>query len=440
MEMRNHVVKQSLNLGLLLLVTLGLSIADCLAQAASASRVDGARTITLDEAVDRALNAAQPNPAANLAQLSVEVAKEHRKGVQADYFPKIGSTFTNLHFNKFLGDQIQLARRSVALPLLNKDQTLVAFTMTQPLTPLFKVQQVVKIARADERIAMAKAGMAVAELRANVEQAYYRLLISQRQEISAEATVRTLESQLQLVSTSPPPLTQLAERQQALLAATKTLYTVKSEVLEFTQSLNALIGLPRETELLLTTPRISLTDEPAISLIDATAQAMITNPAVIEAEQTVVKARAATKLSKLDYIPDVAVIGGYSYQTALPLLPNDFSFVGVMASYNVFDFGKREHTAKERKSQLEMAEAGLAMVKAQVGAAVQKSYFEVARTRRILQLVRQFTVSNQSAPAGYEPESRDASASQAKAEAELFQAELDYRLAWIGLKRAIGAQ
>src|SRR5512138_1805719 len=110
MDMRNYVVRHSVIWGLLLLVTLGLSVADCLAQTANASRVDDARTITLDEAVNRALNAAQQNPAANLAQLSVEVAKEHRKGVQADYLPKIGSTFTNLHFNKFLGEEIQLAR------------------------------------------------------------------------------------------------------------------------------------------------------------------------------------------------------------------------------------------------------------------------------------------------------------------------------------------
>ncbi len=54
------------------------------------------------------------------------------------------------------------------------------------------------------------------------------------------------------------------------------------------------------------------------------------------------------------------MMGGYSYQDNLaPLLPHDFSFVGIVATYNVFDFGKREHTIKGASAQAEMAEIGL---------------------------------------------------------------------------------
>jgi hypothetical protein len=46
-------------------------------------------------------------------------------------------------------------------------------------------------------------------------------------------------------------------------------------------------------------------------------------------------------------------MGLYAYNdNAVPLLPRDFSAIGVVGSYNVFDFGKREHTIKERKAQL----------------------------------------------------------------------------------------
>src|SRR2546429_4390303 len=74
--------------------------------------------ITLDEAKARAAAAAN---AADLARLSVDAAKYHRQAAQADYFPKIESTFANLHFNKFMGQTIQLARRSADLPLARKD-------------------------------------------------------------------------------------------------------------------------------------------------------------------------------------------------------------------------------------------------------------------------------------------------------------------------------
>ncbi len=42
------------------------------------------------------------------------------------------------------------------------------------------------------------------------------------------------------------------------------------------------------------------------------------------------------------------MLGGYAFQNnLLPLLPRDFTFIGVMATYSIFDGGKREHTRKQ---------------------------------------------------------------------------------------------
>jgi outer membrane protein TolC len=129
----------------------------------------------------------------------------------------------------------------------------------------------------------------------------------------------------------------------------------------------ALIGFAPDTRLILAMP------EPAaetISLTQATQQAVTNSPEVVEAEQTLVKAKAASRLSKLEYIPAVAVTGGYvnQPQPAIPLLPNDFSFIGAIATFNIFDFGKREKTVSERNTQVELAEANVAMVKSKVAA------------------------------------------------------------------------
>jgi hypothetical protein len=134
------------------------------------------RRITLDEVKSRT-GAAK---ATDLAKLSIDAARYHREAAQADYFPKIDSTFWNLHFNKVMGPGVELARRTAELPLAGKDQTLAAFTITQPVTPLFKVHQAVDIARADEAIARAKAGALVAQAYNNVERLYFALLIAQR--------------------------------------------------------------------------------------------------------------------------------------------------------------------------------------------------------------------------------------------------------------------
>jgi len=170
----------------------------------------GARCLTLAQAKQQATTA--ENPMARLAQLQVEAAKQHRLGAQADYFPKIGTTFTNFHFNKFMGEVIPIVHpiqgvtTTAGLPLAGKDQFLFAGTLAQPITPLFKIRQVVNIARADERIARAKAGMPIAETARNVEKAFYGALIAQQQLVAAQASAAGIESKWLVASNSSQPL------------------------------------------------------------------------------------------------------------------------------------------------------------------------------------------------------------------------------------------
>jgi outer membrane protein TolC len=211
--------------------------------------------------------------------------------------------------------------------------------------------------------------------------------------------------------------------------------TANSQVTELTQSLNTLMGLPLDTQLELADPPPVI--EP-ISSGQPTQQAIDKNPEVVEAQETLVKARAASHLSKLDYMPDVAGLWGYSYQTVIPALPRDFSFVGFMATWNVFDFGKRERTMSERSTQVKMAETNLALVRAKMAASTQKASLDVQRTRRILELTRRVASIYRAMPADYQTASLEMTATRAEAEGEMFQAELDYRLACAELKQALG--
>lgn len=400
--------------------------------------VNTARLITLEEAQQQAAGA--ENPMARLGALQVEAAKQNRQVFTAQYFPQISGTFANLHFNKFLGERFQINRPvagttiPIALPLANKDQTIVAFNLIQPLTPLLKIQQAVKIARADENIARAKAGMAVSETASKVEKNYFDLLIAQRELIVARVKGRTIQDKYLIASNSRAP--QLSAVQEAeLIGAEKTLVLANSKVQELSASLNGLIGLPEETELDLVAPQPFVEE---VSLAEATQKAMMTNPEVVEAEQTAIKARAGRRLAKLDYVPDVAVLGGYAYQTAVPLLPSDFSYVGVMATYTIFDSGKREHTVKMRNAQVEAAELAVVLTKAKVAASIKTSYFEMDRSRMLSQLSQRMVSTSRVVNAGYQPNSSEVLEARARVEAEMFQAELACRLAFARLKTLMG--
>jgi outer membrane protein TolC len=409
-------------------------------------RSDGTRQrITLEQVKQQPVVDPSSNPLAHLGELSIEAAKQHRLGAQADYFPKIGTTVANMHFSEFLGQVVSIRRplagsvSQVAVPLFSQNFTVVAVTFVQPITPLFQVYQVVKIARADERIAMAKAGVPIAKnIRdTQLEETYFKLLIAQRKLATAELKLRRAETGPLYASASiqsvraPVPDAELVDVKKAVAAE-------GAEVKELTASLNRVMGWPDDTELELVPPDPLIEN---ISLEEVAEKPLGANPEVIEAEQTAVKARAAAVLSRLAYMPTVAAMGGYIYQNAVPLVPSNFGYGGVLVSYNLFDFGKRERAVKEAAAQRGMAEIGVELTKAKVAGNVKKAYFELERSRQLSQVTQQMGSSmTRLINVSSSPESIDVKEVRAKVETELFEADLAHRQSYARLKALMGPQ
>src|SRR5262249_23249422 len=177
----------------------------------------GPLRITLEEAMARAVACY----ALVAASAGVSAAHFHHKALQSDYFPRVGAYLVNLHFKKFMGDTIQLFRRGIifptvsrTVPLFDKDQTFIGPTVTQPLTPLFKIHEAVRIAKADERIAQAKTDAVSIQLAADVERTYFDLLIAQRRQAEARANVEIAERKLQIASVAAAPVDGVVERSE----------------------------------------------------------------------------------------------------------------------------------------------------------------------------------------------------------------------------------
>ena len=356
-------------------------------QESSLVRSSQGRHLTLDYAQQVA---SQPDTLlARLGQLEVDTARQLRLATRADYFPQIATVFYTAHFNKFLGPEFVLRPRAlgtlgalgaptIGFPLFGQDQNFIAVTATQPITPLFKVREAVAIARADENIARAKAGMAVATNASAVEKNYFDLLLAQKEAALAEARVRNARAG-QGAGTTLVTLSVEQSGVETTVDADYALREASSKVGILTASLNELLGWPADTRLELEPPT-PLAE--TLSLQQVVAQAFKANADVIEAEQNVRKAEAASNLSKLDYVPDIAVTGGYVFQDdVIPALPEDFTYIAVIGSYNIFDFGKREYSMKARSTQLRMARTALELTKAKVAASARASYMELEQAR-----------------------------------------------------------
>lgn len=381
------------------------------------------RYITLEQAQQVA---SQANTLmARLGQLEIEAARQVRLATRADYFPQIGTIFTNLHFNKFMGPEIVLRPRAagattIGLPFIGQDLTFIAVNAIQPITPLFKVREAVAIARADEDIARAKTATAGATVANAVERNYFDLLVAQHEVALAEARVRTASAG-RLVASAALAVVSVERAGGETREAEKALDASLVRVTELTGSLNELLGWPKDTTLELEPPA-PLSER--LSLQEAVGTALQANADVIEAEQTVRKAEAASTLSKLDYIPDVAVIGGYVYQVdTIPALPRDFSYIGVTGSYNIFDFGKREHSVKARSAQLQMARTALELTRAKVAAAVKTTYLELERSRALKEIARN---------------GLDVRTAQTQVSLEMLRRDYQHRQAYAKLKEMMG--
>jgi outer membrane protein TolC len=402
------------------------------------------RRITLEQVQQQSANRAA-SPLAYLSHLSVEAARQHRLAVQADYFPKFGATFMNLHTTDFLGQIVQVRRpfvgttTQVPVQIANQDSTTAILTFVQPITPLYDVHQAVRIARADERIAMAKAAASVSRnaRQAEIEETYFKLLIAQRQLTSAQWKVRSGENR-PLYASASAGLVSASTPKPQIVEARKAVETAAAAVKELTASLNRMMGWPEDTELELAVPEPLVEN---ISLQEISDKSPAANPALVEAEQTVVKARAAERIAKWAYVPTVAAVSGYLFQNIIPAVNSNFGYGGVMVSYTLFDFGKREHTIKEARAQLGMAETALQLTKAKIAADVKKSYLELERSRQISQVAQKMGSSaGLLIKASSNSESLEVQAARADVEVQMIEADFAHRQAFGRLQALIDAK
>lgn len=321
----------------------------------------------------------------------------------------------------------------VPVNIISQNGTFFNVAAVQPVTPLFAIYQLVKIARADENIARAKAGMPVTEAARKVETNYYELLVAQRELTSAEADAKKIQGKWLTASSGAPSVS--TEQETDMIGAEKAVVLAASKVKELTASLDEMLGLPEETRLELVPPEPLIED---VSLQEAADKA-VANPDVVEAEQTAIKAHAGLVLAKAEYFPIAAIVGGYTNQNSVNVvLPRDYTYLGFFATYTIFDFGKRERGVKERKAQSEAADLGVQLTKAKAAGAVKSSYLELERSRKLSQLARRMVSASRVVEASYHPDNPEVESARAKMEADMFRAELEYRQAYANLKSLMG--
>jgi outer membrane protein TolC len=154
-----------------------------------------------------------------------------------------------------------------------------------------------------------------------------------------------------------------------------------------------------------------------------------------------VKAHSAARLAKLEYGPGIAIMGGYTHQRMLSdtVLPENFAYIGVVATYTLFDSFKREHTVKEAAAQAQAADLGAQLAREKAAAALKTAYFELERSRDAYFVARQM-LSVPHTGVSFVSAGPEAESSRARAEADVFRTEMGYREAYTTLTRLMAGR
>jgi outer membrane protein TolC len=406
--------------------------------------------LTLDEAKQRAV---ANSKLLALAAANVEGKGYATKAMRAQYFPQVIGNVVYFHFNDDLGTVITTPGRHVTgpkgvplafppavainLPVLNQDTTLTTVAAVQPLTALLKVRAGVKAARADEQIAQAQLDKGRRELISGTEQLFWGLLAVQRLRAGAVQAVGAAE--MMAKGPSAP-----VEVRLALMEARQALQQVENQLADLQEQMDLLLDLPTCTHLELVEPPVPAM--PVACADEAVSRALAASPEVREAELNVVRAQAGVCADKVDWLPSVAILGGWSNQTAADYIQPNIGFIGVMGSYTFLDWGKRRNTIREAENTVGLANLKVRTTQDDVRKKALKAFRDLEQTQAAIKTAQEMVgLRAEAAKMARTPEALknpgpllEASKKLGEAQVDLVKAELAYRTAYVLLMELLG--
>jgi outer membrane protein TolC len=420
-----------------------------------------AKRLSLQEAVDLAL---ARNHVVRLARLSVDEKDRAKDAARSAYFPQVRND-TNLIR---LSDTQLIAIPAgglgrVGTSLIPPDTLIInqggvntatnGTGVVQPLTQLFRVKAANDVARAEALASRGKARSVEDETALRVRQIYYRVLIAEVRLRAALAKIQasddTERERIQQVRYGSALDADLIESRARTLQARQELLTTELQRSDLQMQLNDVIGLPLTTALQLD-PNVSPVSGPPVRCERETCvrTALDSHPDLAEARAQVDRAASAVRLAKYDFVPDVEAFARYSFQKNVPFLADHFGTIGLRASIDLFEGGRKRAILREREIQLAQAKENLARITDDVALRVQTAYNKIERTRQMVAVAnelvalraesRRVATEQLARGSALGSQAKESTALELDAQAALLQSQLDYVQAADEMDTAIG--
>lgn len=410
------------------------------------------KRLTLPEAVNLAVKG---NSGLKIARLKVVEKARKVASVRADNFPKLSNYTWYMGFSSSQAVSIPVGLIPVPVQKAVAGQGSSTFflngtVLAQPVTQLLKIHEATGIARSDESIAESDEQKARNDVILAAHQLYYGILIANAQKEAAEAGLAAAQENLRdaqkAVIAKNVLEVAVTEARTAVLKNKQSLLAATIQSADLNAELDQLLDLPLDTQLELSDPGPS--KGPAGSRDFYLQRAFCQNPEIRAAEATVVKADRGVNAARDEYIPDVTLFAANTYQHGASFLTNNIGSFGVMVSWDIWDWGKRNDVIGERCAQMSQAEENVRRVHDEIAVEVdnayrklenQKSLMDVAGEALALQKERLRLESNQLKTATISHTKYEEAVAEFKsAQSDDLQARLGFDLAVAELSRIAG--
>jgi outer membrane protein TolC len=324
-------------------------------------------SLSLDQAIELAL---RNNHSIKIAEFGVSRAQEDIAVAKTSRLPA-------LHMYTLVSGN--LAKNDIKIPnpaanqfpglgpffLLTQERkpaAVFAVTAAQPLTQQYRIGLHIKLERVSREMAEAKLRQERNETIDQVKKTYYAILQTKSALSSVEQAVKSYQElnkvtgdyvvqQIALKADYLVVQTRLAQAQYEQLDLSSRLATQKEQ-------LNSLLGreVSSDFEVIDASPFMSIDAD----LSAARKVALERRPELQRARLTVEQANLARRIKKSEYIPDVSA--GFTYLTPRnfpSVVPREFANVGVIVSWEFFDWGRKKHQLAEIDYGIEQAKNGL---------------------------------------------------------------------------------
>jgi len=270
-------------------------------------------------------------------------------------------------------------------------------SVAQPLTQQYKIGLGIDLAKVGVDAATEQTRAKQQGVVNDVRRLYYGIAQAE----SARTTLRTtIEFLKQLERETNQQVVQRVALQADHLNVKTQLVQAEYELVKLDdpiatqkEQLNRLMG--RSIDAPLEIDAASIVDGDAVSLDDAYAEALASRPEIRLAKAQQRKAQLERRLASAERIPDVSLsLLALRTVNFASILPNNVSSVGVQATWDVFDWGRKRQEIQKKQEAESQAGLDVEDIQARIRADVAHQYRRIAEARKEVELARALQASS----------------------------------------------